>query len=166
MPTVAVRTPVELDAVDALILPGGESTTIAKLMATAGLDTAIQQRIEQDSLPVMGTCAGMILCARTILDGAAGQTGLDVFDAAVRRNGLGNQAASREVSVAVDGLSSDFTAIFIRPPMVDEVGDGVEVLAWWQDRPILCRQGRHLFSSFHPEMTADGRIHQLFLERL
>lgn len=161
---VEVRTPEDLDQVDALVLPGGESTAMSKLLDSSGLFDAIGKRLSNESLPTFGTCAGMILSAAEVLDGVAEQRQWGQFDAVVRRNGIGRQIASFEAAVVVKGLDTPMPGIFIRPPVVEKVGDDVEVLADWEGRPILCRQGSHLFATFHPELTNDARIHQLFLE--
>ena len=157
-----VRTPEELDGVDALVIPGGESTAIGKLLKSSGL----LQAITATDVPVMGTCAGMILSASHIEDGIADQVSLAKFDATVRRNGVGPQRLSFEAPLDVAGLDTPFQSVFIRPPVVEKVGNDVEVLARNSERPVLCRQGRNLFATFHPELSGDDRIHQLFLERL
>lgn len=161
-----VRKPEDLDAVDALVIPGGESTVISKLLDSSGLRPAIESRLAGDDLAVMGTCAGMIVSAQTVEGAVAGQRSLGAFQAEVVRNAIGPQKASCEVDIAVEGLIEPFRAIFIRPPAVASVGPGVEVLAEWQGSPVLCRQGRHLFATFHPELASDDRIHELFLERV
>ena len=160
-----VRTPADLDGVDALILPGGESTTISKLLLSSGLFDAITRRHHEASLPTMGTCAGMIVSAREIRDGRPDQRSFAVFDAVVRRNGIGRQVASFEAPVLLPS-GDPFPAVFIRPPVVETTGPEVEVLAEYDGRPVLCAQGPHLFATFHPELTADGRIHQLFVDRI
>lgn len=161
-----VRTPLELDDVDALVLPGGESTTMSRLARTSGLGDAIAKRLHADGLATFGTCAGMILSAAQVRDGVPEQTSWGSFAAIVRRNGVGRQVASFEVPLRVEGFERPFPAVFIRPPVVEAVESNVEVLAEWEGRPVLCGQGRHLFATFHPELTADGRVHELFLERI
>lgn len=160
--------PRDLDGVDALILPGGESTTMSMLLASSGTRDPIADLIA-GGCPVFGTCAGMILLADEVLDGRADQESFGAIDLTVRRNAFGRQVASFEADVEVDGLVDPFRAVFIRAPGVEAVGDEVEVLARVDvgDRrsvPVLCRAGTVLVSSFHPELTEDLRIHQLFLD--
>ncbi|WP_426572704.1 pyridoxal 5'-phosphate synthase glutaminase subunit PdxT [Aquihabitans sp. McL0605] len=159
---VEVRTPAQLADVDALIIPGGESTTISKLLDTSGLAQPLRDRLAA-GLPTFGTCAGMIVLARTVLDGRADQNSYDAIDITVRRNAFGRQVDSFEADLAVDGLDAPLHAVFIRAPFVEQVGDGVDVLAAVDGHPVLCRQGAVLVSAFHPELTADRRLHELFL---
>ncbi|MBA3280860.1 MAG: pyridoxal 5'-phosphate synthase glutaminase subunit PdxT [Acidimicrobiia bacterium] len=159
---VEVRTPEQLAGVDALIIPGGESTTMSKLLDTSGLADPLGVRLRA-GLPTFGTCAGMILLARTVLDGRPDQHSYDAIDVTVRRNAFGRQVDSFEAELDVDGLDGAFPAVFIRAPFVEEAGDGVEVLAAVDGHPVLCRQGPVLASAFHPELTGDHRLHQLFL---
>ena len=162
VPTREVRTPEHLDGVDALVIPGGESTTISKLLVSTGLHAPISERLAT-GLPVFGTCAGMILLADDVLDGRPDQIGFGVLDIAVRRNGYGRQVDSFETDVAVDGLDEPFHAVFIRAPKVESVGSDVEILAAHDGVPVLVRRDRVLAASFHPELTDDTRLHQLFL---
>jgi pyridoxal 5'-phosphate synthase pdxT subunit len=148
---VEVRKADELDALDGLVIPGGESTTFMRLMRIYGLDEAIR-RFER---PVFGTCAGMI-----VLD----PDHLGLVDLEVRRNAFGRQIASFETDLHVDGEEGPLRAVFIRAPWVEEVGPGVEVLASVDGRPVLAREGRVLVAAFHPELTDDPRLHQRFLE--
>ena len=163
----AVRTPGQLDDVDALVMPGGESTTISMLLESSGLFDPIAERLA-GGMPVFGTCAGMILLADTILDGRDDQRSFHAFDAAVRRNAFGRQVDSFEADLDVTGLDDDrpFRAVFIRAPVVERVGPAVDVLATVADRPVLCRQNRVLVAAFHPELGDDDRLHQQFLEFL
>ena len=160
-----IRTPRELDTVDALVLPGGESTTMSRLLTTSGLFDVLKGRLV-DGMPVFGTCAGMILCATDVLDARPDQRGFDLIDITVRRNGYGRQLDSFEVDLDVDGLDSMFHAVFIRAPMVERVGAGVEILARHDGVPVLVRGGRCTVAAFHPELTDDTRLHELFVERL
>ena len=161
---VDVRTPEDLGGVEGLILPGGESTTMSKLLDISGLFEPVAERLA-DGMPAFGTCAGMILLAGEILDGRPDQRSFGALDVAVRRNGFGRQVDSFEADVAVDGLGGGgFPAVFIRAPVIDRVGDGVEVLASVGGHPVLCRQGRVLAAAVHPELSDDLRLHQLFLE--
>jgi 5'-phosphate synthase pdxT subunit len=160
-----VRTPADLAAVDALVLPGGESTTIQQLLVSSGLWEPLQERLD-DGLPVLGTCAGMILLATEVLDGRPDQRAFGVVDLGVRRNGYGRQIDSFEADVAVRGLDQPFHAVFIRAPLVERVGPAVEVLAEHEGHAVLCRQGHVTVASFHPELSGDDRIHARFLEEV
>jgi 5'-phosphate synthase pdxT subunit len=160
---VEVRTPAELIEVDGLIIPGGESTTISKLLDSNGLFEPLQRRLD-DGMPALGTCAGMILLAREILDGRSDQRSFGVVDLAVRRNAFGRQVDSFEADLSVRGLDDGpLHAVFIRAPVVERVGPGVEVLAEVDGRPVCCRQGPVVVSAFHPELSGDTRLHELFL---
>ena len=161
---VEVRTPEALAAVDALIIPGGESTTTSMLLEWSGLADPIGERLA-DGLPVLGTCAGMILLSTRILDGRQDQVALGAIDLDVRRNGYGRQIDSFEADLDVDGLDRPFHGVFIRAPVVERVGEGVEVLATIDGQPVLCRQGPTLVAAFHPELAEDDRIHREFLNQ-
>jgi 5'-phosphate synthase pdxT subunit len=158
-----VRTAGELSAVDALVLPGGESTTMSMLLDSSGLRTAVAERID-GGMPVLGTCAGMILLAGHVSDGRPDQRSFAAIDIDVRRNGYGRQVDSFESDLDVTGLDEPFHGVFIRAPVVDRVGNGVEVLASVDGRPVFCSQGSVVVTSFHPEMSGDGRIHGRFLD--
>lgn len=160
-----VRVPADLEGIAGLILPGGESTTISKLLDTAGLRAPIAELLH-GGLPVLGTCAGMILLARSVLDGRPDQASFGAIDLAVRRNGYGRQRDSFETDLAVAGLHTPFHAVFIRAPVVEQVGEGVEVLASFDGRPVLCRQGHVSVAAFHPELSADRRLHAQFLQEV
>jgi pyridoxal 5'-phosphate synthase pdxT subunit len=160
--TRQVRTPADLAAVDALVMPGGESTTMSRLLGTAQLFDPLAERLA-DGMPVFGTCAGMILLARDVIDGRPDQRSFGTVDVAVRRNGYGRQVDSFEADVDVDGFDVPFHAVFIRAPKVDTVGDDATVLARHDGVPVLVRQGNVLVASFHPELTDDDRLHSLFL---
>jgi len=163
---VPVRTPDQLADVDALIIPGGESTAISLLLESSGLMDPLAERLA-DGLPTFGTCAGMILLAADVLDGRPDQRAFGAIDVGVRRNAFGRQIDSFEADLAVPAVEGErFHAVFIRAPVVERVGNGVEVLATLDDRPVLCRQGRVFVSAFHPELTPDLRLHRLFLEGL
>jgi len=164
---VTVKTPVQLDGVDALILPGGESTTMSMLLDSSGLREPLAERLE-GGLPVFGTCAGMILLASEVLDGRGDQRSFATIDMTVRRNGFGRQRDSFEADLKIAGLSQEepFHAVFIRAPVVERVGEGVEVLARVEGQPVLCRAGASFVSAFHPELTADARLHQFFLQEV
>jgi 5'-phosphate synthase pdxT subunit len=162
---VLVKRPEQLDSIDAIFLPGGESTTMDKLLDSSELRTPLQRRLH-DGLPAFATCAGLILCATEVVDGRADQSPLGVLDVTVRRNGYGRQRESFEAPLAVRGLPDrDFRGVFIRAPIVERVGADVEVLAELDGVPVLGRAGDLWFSSFHPELSGDLRIHQLFVNR-
>ena len=158
-----VRTPGDLDAVDAMVVPGGESTTMSMLLDSSGLQPSLAERLA-DGLPVLGTCAGMILLAVRVTDGRDDQRSFGAIDIDVRRNGYGRQVDSFEDQLSVTGLDGPFHGVFIRAPVVERVGSDVEVLATVDGVPVLCREGAVLVSSFHPEMSGDGRIHERFLD--
>ena len=157
---VEVRKRGELEGLDGLVIPGGESTAIGRLIRLYGLEEAIRS-FER---PVLGTCAGMILLARDAVDGVAGQPLLNLVDVVVRRNGYGRQVWSFEADLALDGEEEPLRGIFIRAPRVEHAGPEVEVLAELDGDPVLLRQGRFLVAAFHPELTDDGRVHERFLE--
>lgn len=159
---VRVRRPEELETVDALVLPGGESTTMVKLARAFDLLDPLRRRLAS-GMPAFGTCAGMILLADRIRDGAPGQETLGGLDVTVRRNAFGRQVDSFETDLAVTGVEGEVHAVFIRAPWVEEVGPGVEVLAEAADHPVAVRQGALLATSFHPEVGDDLRLHRLFL---
>ncbi len=161
--TTEVRAADDLSEVDALVLPGGESTTMSMLLDSSGLHDAVADRIT-NGMPVLGTCAGMILLARHVADGRPDQRSFAAIDIDVQRNGYGRQVDSFEADLDVIGLDGPFHGVFIRAPVVERVGDGVEVLATVDGRPVLCRQGAVVVASFHPEMSGDGRIHGRFLD--
>jgi 5'-phosphate synthase pdxT subunit len=160
---VLARRPEDLAGIEALVLPGGESTTMSRLLVSSGLFEPVAERIA-DGMAVLGTCAGMILLASEILDGRDDQRSFGAIDLAVRRNGFGSQVESFETEVVVTGLrGGPFPATFIRAPVVDRAGPDVEILAEVDGQPVLCRQGSVLVSSFHPELSGDLRLHQRFL---
>lgn len=158
---VEVRLPGHLAGLAGLVIPGGESTTMAKLMAAYGLDVAITGFHGAGGV-LWGTCAGAIALARDIVDNPA-QPRLGLIDIAVDRNDYGRQVASFETDLAVQGLSGTVHALFIRAPRIVAVGAGVEVLARWQGEPVFVRQGTVMACVFHPELSDDVRVHRLFL---
>ncbi|HEX7131247.1 MAG TPA: pyridoxal 5'-phosphate synthase glutaminase subunit PdxT [Iamia sp.] len=162
---VEVRTADDLTGVEGLVLPGGESTTMSKLLDSSGLRQPLVERLG-DGMPALGTCAGMILLAREILDGRPDQRSLGVVDIAVRRNAFGRQVDSFEADLAVAGDEVPLHAVFIRAPVIEEAGPGVDVLAVVGSRPVLARQGPVIVASFHPELTDDLRLHRLLLEEI
>lgn len=159
---VEVKTPAQLSKVDALVIPGGESSTISKLLDLNQLRDPIASRIA-DGMPVFGTCAGLILLAGDVLDGRSDQASFGALDMRVRRNGYGRQLDSFETDLDVVGLEASYRAVFIRAPKVEASGPSIEVLASVDEVPVLVRSGAVLASSFHPELTGDVRLHQLFL---
>jgi len=165
---VAVRRLGELDAVDGLIIPGGESTTMGKLAAAFDLLEPLRKRV-RGGLPAYGSCAGMILLADRILGGVPGQETVGGLDVVVRRNAFGRQVDSFEADVAFKGFDEGFHAVFIRAPWVESVGAGVEVLARVATGPaagriVAVRQGDLIATSFHPELTGDLRVHRFFVD--
>jgi 5'-phosphate synthase pdxT subunit len=169
---VEVRRVAELDGVEALVLPGGESTTIGRLMAIFGLLDPLRERVVA-GLPVYGSCAGMILLARDVLDGKAGQPLVGGLDIVVRRNAFGRQVDSFETAFEVNGVAGGpVHGVFIRAPWVEDVGPAVEVLARVPatgdageagGKIVAVRQGPLLATSFHPELSGDARVHRLFV---
>jgi 5'-phosphate synthase pdxT subunit len=160
---VPVRTPAELAGVEALVLPGGESTTISMLLESSGLFGPVADRLA-GGMPAFGTCAGMILLGREILDGRPDQRCFGAIDISVQRNAFGRQVDSFEADLAVEGVDGPpLHAVFIRAPVVERVADEVDVLAEVDGRPVLCRQGPVLVAAFHPELGDDPRLHELFL---
>jgi 5'-phosphate synthase pdxT subunit len=157
---VEVRVPEQLDGLAGLIVPGGESTAIGRLARLYGLDEAI----DQFPAPIFGTCAGMILLARDAVDGTPDQPLLGLLDVTVRRNGYGRQVFSFEADLALDGTERPLRGVFIRAPRVESAGANVSVLAELDGVPVLVREGRVLAAAFHPELTDDTRVHELFLQ--
>ncbi|MFD5326957.1 pyridoxal 5'-phosphate synthase glutaminase subunit PdxT [Streptomyces sp. NPDC127092] len=158
-----VRRPEELAEVDGLVIPGGESTTISKLAVLFGLMEPLRERIAA-GMPVYGTCAGLIMLADKILDPRSGQETFGGIDMIVRRNAFGRQNESFEAGVTVNGIDTPVEGVFIRAPWVESVGAAVEVLAEHDGHIVAVRQGRALATSFHPELTGDHRIHELFVD--
>ena len=145
-------------------MPGGESTTMSFMLRSNELEEPLRKRLA-DGMPVFGTCAGMILLASEILDGRHDQEPLGAIDMTVQRNAFGRQVDSFETELPVQGFDTPIHAVFIRAPVVTRTGPEVEVLARVDDQPVLCRQGSTMVAAFHPELSDDRRLHQLFLER-
>lgn len=170
-----VKNPRDLAQCDGLILPGGESTVLGMLLESANLVGPIQDRAK-DGMPIFGTCAGMILVSRDIIDGRPDQLAFGLIDIAVRRNGFGRQIKSFEADVAVGQIGeTPVTAVFIRAPVIDKVGEEVEVLGSVtyhfesgveRSVPVVCRQDGILATSFHPELTSDRRLHEYFVNMI
>jgi 5'-phosphate synthase pdxT subunit len=157
-----VRTAEELADVEALIVPGGESTTMGKLARAHGLVEPIRERA-RSGMPILGTCAGMIVMARRV-DG--GEPLLDLVDITVRRNAYGRQVESFETDVEVRGIAEPVRGVFIRAPQVEDVGPEVDVLAELEGRPVVARQGNLVVASFHPELVGETRLHEYLLARV
>jgi pyridoxal 5'-phosphate synthase pdxT subunit len=163
---IQVRLPQHLDMIDRLIIPGGESTVIGKLLVTYGLVAPIRECAQQ-GMPIWGTCAGMILLANQITEGRPeGQPALALMDITVQRNAFGRQLDSFECNLQINALGpAPFRGIFIRAPLIERLGSGVQALAQLDDgRYVAARQGRLLATAFHPELTDDTRLHALFLD--
>jgi 5'-phosphate synthase pdxT subunit len=161
-----VKRPEHLAGIDAIFLPGGESTTIDKLLDSAELRAPLLERL-RDGLPAFATCAGLILCAHEIVDGRPDQRALDLLDVTVRRNGYGRQRDSFEAALDVRDLAGGpFQGVFIRAPVVERAGEAVEVLAAVDGVPVLGCQGAIWFASFHPELAGDLRLHEAFLREV
>ena len=160
---IEVRTLENFEASQALIIPGGESTTMSFLLESSGIFEALQER-SNNGMPILGTCAGMILLSSKITDGRNDQKPLKLIDIEVRRNGYGRQIDSFESDLMVEGFENFFKGVFIRAPLVESVGENVEVLAELNGQPIMCRQESTIVTSFHPELADDDRIHAEFLE--
>ncbi|TCZ72851.1 pyridoxal 5'-phosphate synthase glutaminase subunit PdxT [Paenibacillus albiflavus] len=158
---IAVKKTEQLDELDGIILPGGESTTIGKLMRLYGFNEALQQ-FSAAGKPIFGTCAGMILLAHEIVSGE--EAHLDLMDMKVARNAFGRQRESFETSLPIKGIEVPVQAVFIRAPLIESVGPEVEILATHEGQIVAARQGHLLAASFHPELTDDCRMHRYFLE--
>jgi len=158
-----VRTPDDLERCDALVMPGGESTTMSKLLETSQLFDPLGKRIA-DGMPVFGTCAGMILLAAQVEDGRPDQRSLGAIDITVRRNAYGRQVDSFETDIALRGLDAPFHALFIRAPRISRIGADVEVAAEHDGAAVLVCSGAVMAAAFHPELTDDDRVHQMFLD--
>ena len=160
-----VKRPDDVEGLEGLILPGGESTTLSMLLESTGLFDVIGARLATGDMPVFGTCAGLILLAREVLDGRRDQRMFGALDVVVRRNGYGRQRQSFEALVAwSSGEGPPLPTVFIRAPSVESVGEDVEVLCELEAVPVLVRHGSVLACSFHPELTTDRRVHRLFVE--
>jgi len=158
---IEVKKPDQIESIEAMIIPGGESTTIGKMAVRFGMLDPIREVIG-GGIPVYGTCAGMILLAAAVADGDQPLVG--ALDVVVKRNAFGRQNESFETELEIEGLDEPFHAVFIRAPWIEKVGSDVEVLSELDDHPVMVRQGRILATSFHPELTGDGRIHRMLLE--
>jgi 5'-phosphate synthase pdxT subunit len=162
---VPLRDAAELDRLDGVVLPGGESTTMDKLLRKFGLQQPLAERI-RGGLPVMATCAGVILLADEVRDGPPDQESLHLLQLKVRRNAYGRQPESFEADVDLSVLDAPFRGIFIRAPVIEEVGEGLDVLAEIEGAPVVVGDTQRLALTFHPELTGDDRIHRYFLEEM
>jgi len=160
-----VKTESDLEEIDGLIIPGGESTTMSNLLVASGLGKTLTQKID-DGFPVFGTCAGMIMMANSIMDGRPDQIVLNAMDIEVRRNGYGRQNDSFEQDIDIESFDVPFHALFIRAPIIEKMANDVEVLSTVNGHPVLVRQGKALASSFHPELVSDLRVHEIFLSMI
>jgi 5'-phosphate synthase pdxT subunit len=161
---IEVRTPADLERVDALVVPGGESTTVIRLLGRFGLTQPIVERV-RGGMPFWGTCMGMIVAAHDVAD--LEQDTLDLIDVTVRRNAFGRQVDSAEVPLAIPALGdAPFPAVFIRAPWIERTGPAVETLAERDGHGVMVRQGNVLGTSFHPELTGDDRVHAYFLSMM
>ncbi|HEV2689834.1 MAG TPA: pyridoxal 5'-phosphate synthase glutaminase subunit PdxT [Bryobacteraceae bacterium] len=159
---IEVRSAADLEKIDGLVIPGGESSTMLKLLEMEGLLEPLREFGRERS--IFGTCAGAILLANEVTNPA--QPSLGLMDIGVERNAYGRQLDSRIARLAPEGLEGDLEAVFIRAPIIRRVGEKAKVLARYQGDPVLVEQGRHLVATFHPELTADSRIHRLFLDKV
>ncbi len=162
---VAVRLPHQLDDLDGLIIPGGESTAIAKLMESYGFYEPVSARFAE-GMAVWGTCAGAILIAKEVADAIPDQRSLALMDVTVRRNAYGRQIDSFEVDLDVEGIDEPFRGVFIRAPWIESVAADAEAIAEHDGHIVAARQGRLLSTTFHPELTGDPRVHRYFIERV
>lgn len=159
---VEVRTPDDLEGVERLIIPGGESTTVGLLMERYGLADAIQSRATE-GMPIWGTCMGMIVMAKEV-ENRPDQKTLGLLDISVRRNAFGAQVHSFEDEVKLEGMETPVTGVFIRAPVVTRTGEGVQAIGTYENQVVAVRQGKLLGTSFHPELTEDARLHEWFLK--
>ena len=163
---VEIRQPGDLAGIEGIVLPGGESTAMALLLESSQLRSPLADALG-DGMPAFGTCAGMILLAAEVLDGRPGQPGFGAIDISVRRNAFGRQVDSFELDLVVAEVGpEEVHGVFIRAPVVERCGPGVEILARVDGDPVVCREGQVLVTSFHPELSGDPRLHDLFLKGL
>jgi 5'-phosphate synthase pdxT subunit len=160
-----VRVPADLDGLDGIVLPGGESTTVDRLLDSSGLREPLVERLRA-GLPALGTCAGLIVLARDAEDGRPDQRPLGLIDVSARRNGYGRQVRSFEADVELAGDERPLRGVFIRAPRITRLGPGVEVVASLDGEPVAAAEGSIMVASFHPELTGDDRLHRAFLARI
>jgi len=164
--TILVRQPHEIDACDALIIPGGESTTISRILVNSGIHELIRKRMENQDIALMGTCAGCVLLAKELTEINADVRLLEAIDMQVERNAYGRQKESFERSLNIKGFTHPYHAVFIRAPIITKTWGDCEILAKAGKEIVMARQDNYLALAFHPELTDDLRIHQFFLEML
>jgi 5'-phosphate synthase pdxT subunit len=164
--TVLVRQKRDIDTCDALIIPGGESTTISRILINSGMHDVIHQRMEQENIALMGTCAGCVILAKELIDTSADVQLLQAIDMQVERNAFGRQKESFERSIIIKGFTTSYNAVFIRAPIITKIWGACEKLATVDEEIVMARQNNYLALSFHPELTNDLRIHRYFLEML
>jgi len=164
--TILARQPADIDRIDALILPGGESTTISRILVNTGMYEVIRKRMKNNDLPLMGTCAGCALLAKELTDTLGDVILLQAMDMQVERNAFGRQKESCERLVDIKGFSTPFNAVFIRAPIITKVWGSCEIIATLEKEIVMARQGHYLALSFHPELTNDLRVHRFFLQML
>jgi pyridoxal 5'-phosphate synthase pdxT subunit len=163
---ILVRQSRDIDACDALIIPGGESTTISRILINSGMHDTILRRIKQDNIALMGTCAGCVILAKKLTDNKADVRLLQAIDMQIERNAYGRQKESFEKSIAIKGFTTPYNAVFIRAPIIKKTWGTCEVIAKVGKEIVMARQNNYLALSFHPELTNDLRIHRYFLEML
>ncbi|KYK24091.1 hypothetical protein AYK25_01840 [Thermoplasmatales archaeon SM1-50] len=163
---VLVRQLRDIDACDALIIPGGESTTISRILINSGMYKVIRERIMHDDIALMGTCAGCVLLGKELIDSTTDIKLLEALDIQVERNAFGRQKQSFEKQIDIKGFSTPYNAVFIRAPVITRIWGSCEVLASVGTKIVMARQKNYLAMSFHPELTSDLRIHQYFLEMI
>jgi pyridoxal 5'-phosphate synthase pdxT subunit len=156
----------DVNDIDALILPGGESTTISRILYKSDLHDAISKRIKENNLPIMGTCAGCVILSSEMIDDEKDVKLLFAMNTRVKRNAFGRQRYSFEKNINIKGFSEDYNAVFIRAPVIEKVWGNCEILAEMDKKIVMARQGNLLALSFHPELTDDTRIHKYFLDML
>jgi pyridoxal 5'-phosphate synthase pdxT subunit len=161
---VLVRQPRDIDACDALIIPGGESTTISRILVNSGMHQVIRERMNNHDIRLMGTCAGCVLLAKELTDSRSDVKLLEAIDMQVERNAYGRQKESFEKSLQIKGFTSPYHAVFIRAPVITKIWGNCEILATTGKEIVMARQNNYLALSFHPELTDDLRIHRYFLE--
>ena len=162
--TISVRHKEHIDEIDALIIPGGESSTISKILTKSGMFDAIVQRVKDNTLPIMGTCAGCVLLAKKIVENKDNLESLHAMDIEVERNAFGRQKESFEKNIEIKRFSKPYHAVFIRAPVIKKIWGTCEILAEVDKKIVAARQKKFLAFSFHPELTDDIRLHQYFLE--
>ena len=159
-----IKNPLEIDNIDGIILPGGESTTISRILYKSGLYDAIFKRIKNDNIPIMGTCAGCVILASKMTDNVKDVKLLSAMKMQVTRNAFGRQKESFEKNIEIEGFSKLYNAVFIRAPVIEKVWDNCKILAKIDKKIVMARQDNFLALSFHPELTDDLRIHKYFLD--